>query len=259
MPRGPVFLVGGNEFQSGNEPHDRRFVQESRSGPAYVIATAATRQDPDRAVRTATTWFDTLGMRVEELPLRSRRDTADPRVVEAAAGAGGFYLCGGDPGLVVRTLEDTPAWHAIVSAWRRGAALAGSSAGAMALGEWTLLRSRLPGDAQRRYAPALGLLGGIAVVPHLDEFGERWIPSALAARPRSDAILLGVDARTAAVWAAGRGGGWSAMGVGGVDVITHDARRHVAAKRRVVGLPSPGLRVRRGPGMSPRSAGTRRP
>ena len=47
-----------------------------------------------------------------------------------------------------------------------GAALAGSSAGAMALGEWTLVRERHLGDERRRYAPALGLVPGVAVLPH---------------------------------------------------------------------------------------------
>lgn len=240
MRRGPLFLVGGNEFLPGNEPHDRRFAEAAGRGPAYVVATAAARQDPDRAVRTATSWFAALGLRVEELPLRGRRDAADPRVVDAADTAAGFYLCGGDPGLVVRTLEATPAWEAIVRAWGRGAALAGSSAGAMAIGEWTLLRDRYPGDARRRYAPALGLVRDLAVVPHLDEFGEAWLPSVLAATPRREAILLGIDAGTAAVWLPGRGGGWTAMGIGGVEVITRKARRRVAAGHRIVGLRPPG-------------------
>jgi cyanophycinase len=240
MPRGPLFLVGGNEFLPGNEPHDRRFAAAATGGPAYVVATAAARQDPDRAVRTATAWFAALGLEVSELPLRGRRDAADPGVVEAAGTATGFYLCGGDPGLVVLTLTGTPAWEAIVGAWGRGAALAGSSAGAMAIGEWTLLRDRHPGDARRRYAPALGLVRGLAVVPHLDEFGESWLPSVLAASPRREAILLGIDARTAAVWVPGRGNGWRVMGTGGVETITRDARRRVAAGHRIVGFGPPG-------------------
>ena len=240
MPRGPLFLVGGNEFLPGNEPHDGRFAEAAGDGPAYVIATAAVRHDPDRAVRTATAWFAALGLRVEELPLRGRRAAADPLVIARAEEAGGLYLCGGDPGLVVKTLEGTPAWEAIVAAWRRGAALAGSSAGAMPLGEWTLLRARRPGDARRRYAPALGLVRGLAVVPHLDEFGEAWLPSALAARPRRDTVVLGVDARTAAAWLPGRGGGWTAMGAGGVEVVRLDDRRRQAAGQRLIGLRPPG-------------------
>ena len=55
-------------------------------------------------------------------------------VATAATDAGGVYLCGGDPGLVVELLRDTRAWGAVVDAWRNGAALGGSSAGAMAIG-----------------------------------------------------------------------------------------------------------------------------
>ncbi|MDQ4036614.1 MAG: hypothetical protein M3153_11940 [Chloroflexota bacterium] len=80
----------------------------------------------------------------------------------------------------------------------------------------------------------------MAVVPHRDEFGEGWIPSALAARPRRDALLLGIDARTAAVWTPGRGGGWTAMGAGGVEVVSPMARRRATAGQRPRGLGPPG-------------------
>jgi cyanophycinase len=241
---GPLFLVGGNEFTPGNEPHDGAFAAAVGARPAYVVATAAVRQDPDRAVRTARAWFATLGLEVGELRLRGRRDAGDPAVVAAAADAGGVYLCGGDPGLVVATLRDTPAWAAILDGWRRGAALAGSSAGAMALGEWTLLRAMRPGDARRRYAPALGLLRGIAVVPHLDEFGSSWMPSATANRPRRDAVIVGIDARTAAAWFPGRGHGWTVMGAGAVEIRVDDGARRSSSGERLVGLPRP--RVARG-------------
>lgn len=245
MTSGPLFLVGGNEFLPGNEPHDLRFAEAARHGPAYVIATAAARQDPDRAVRTAMRWFGELSLSVEELPLRTRRQANDPGVATVARDGRAFYLCGGDPGLVVATLRESAAWDAILAAWRGGAALAGSSAGAMALGEWTLLRARRPGDRQRRYARALGLVPGLVVIPHLDEFGEAWLPSALAGRPDAGTVIAGIDARTSAAWEPGRGHGWSAMGVGGVDVVARNTRWRVAAGHRITGLPRPG-RVSRG-------------
>jgi cyanophycinase len=131
MPPGPFVLVGGAEFLPGNEPHDRAFLAGAAGRPTYVVATAAVRQGPDRAVATARGWFRTLGAEVEELRLRGRRDGRDPAIVAAARDAGGVYLCGGDPGLVVEVLRGTPAWAAVVDAWSRGAALGGSSAGAM--------------------------------------------------------------------------------------------------------------------------------
>ena len=227
-------LVGGTEFVAGNEPHDRRFVDAVGAGPAYVVATAAVRQDPDRAVANARRWFAGLGLEMRELRLRGRRDAKDADVVEAARAGRGFYLCGGDPGVVVQLLAETPAWDAIVDAWRAGAALAGSSAGAMALGEWTLIRAGMA-HQRRRFAPALGLVPGVAVVPHFEEFGEGWLPS-LRGR-KADATLLGIDTRTAAVWDPRRG--WRAEGAGHVIVIQGDQRREFAAGDRIRGLPRP--------------------
>jgi cyanophycinase len=135
-------------------------------------------------------------------------------IPEPSREAGGFYLCGGDPGLVIDILRATRAWEAVVDAWRGGAPLAGSSAGAMALGEWSLIRAGMSHD-RRRFAPALGLLPNVAVVPHLDEFGECWLPSLRP--PRTGVTLLGIDARTAAVWQPRIG--WRAMGPGRVVVI----------------------------------------
>ena len=222
MPAGPLILVGGTEFLPGNEPHDRLFADAAATGPAYVVATAAVRQDPDRAVMTARRWFSRLGLEVTELRLRGRRDAADPSTIAAALEGRGFYLCGGDPGLVVKLLAGTPAWDAIVESWRtRGAALAGSSAGAMALGEWTLIRAGIS-HARRRFAPALGILPNVAVVPHFEEFGEGWLPSLRL--PRGDVKLLGLDTRTAAVWRPGVG--WRAMGPGRV-VVTRNGGRQV--------------------------------
>jgi cyanophycinase len=231
---GPLILVGGAEFQPGNEPQDRVFADAAGRRPAYVIATAAVRQDPDGAVRAARRWFATLGLDVEELRIRGRRDAEDAETVAAAADAGAFYLCGGDPGLVVELLRGTQAWVAIVDAWRRGAALAGSSAGAMALGEWSLLRSGTS-HARRRFAPALGLLPGVAVVPHFDEFGEGWLPS--LRRPNADAVLLGLDTRTSAVWRPMLG--WRAMGAGRVVVVTNTGRQERTGGGRPTGIGRP--------------------
>jgi cyanophycinase-like exopeptidase len=234
--RGPLALVGGDELHPGNEEQDRVLVQAADGGPAFVLATAAGRQRPDLAVRHAVAWFGRLGLKVEELPATKRSHATSTDITERARTGRFFYLVGGDPGLVPKTLAGSPVWDAIVDAWRGGAALGGSSAGAMAFGEWTLVRERMPGDQQRRYLPALGLVPGVAVLPHFETFGHGWVDSALVAAPRDDVVLLGVDERSAAVWA---GGEWRAAGPGGVTVIAAGNVGRVASGDPIEGLPTP--------------------
>jgi cyanophycinase len=233
---GPLALVGGDELKPGNEPQDEVLAWAAGDGPAFVLATAAGRQRPEVAVANAVRWFASLGVAVKELPATRRSDAKDSANAARARQGRFFYLVGGDPGLVPKTLAGTPLWEAIAEAWRSGAALAGSSAGAMALGEWTLVRERMPGDDRRRYLPALGLVPRLAVLPHFETFGHRWVESAERAAPRSDVLLLGVDERTAALHV---DGAWRALGDGGVTVIAGGERRRYASGETIEGIPPP--------------------
>ncbi|HTG48375.1 MAG TPA: Type 1 glutamine amidotransferase-like domain-containing protein [Actinomycetota bacterium] len=229
--------MGGDELHPGNEDQDRVLVAAAGGGPAYVVATAAARHRPELAVANARRWFGSLGLDVEELPATTKRHARSTEIAERARAGRFFYLVGGDPGIVPDVLAGSPVWEAIVAAWRAGAALGGSSAGAMALGAWTLIRDRVPGDDRRRYRPALDLVPRLAVVPHLETFGGRWVDGALAAMPMPDAILLGLGERTAALHA---DGAWRAFGPGAVEVITAAGRRSFAAGDAIEGLPAPG-------------------
>ena len=231
---GPLALVGGDELNPGNEPQDEVLVAAANGGPAYVLATAAARQRPDLAVEHARKWFAKLGLQVEELPVRSRAEAGSKEVAAQAAQGRFFYLVGGDPGVTVDILIGTPVWSAIAAAWRDGAALAGSSAGAMAMGAWSLVRGRYKGDDDRRFKDALGLVPRVAVAPHFESFGRRWAGSTqVEAR---EVVLVGIDERSAAVWIAGE---WRAMGHGGVTVITNGDRVRFEAGQVISGMPHP--------------------
>jgi cyanophycinase len=232
---GPLALVGGDELNPGNEPQDELLAAAAAGGPAFVLATAATRHRPELAVEHARGWFSRFGLEVQELPARTRGQVKDPAIVEMAGTGRFFYLVGGDPGITVDLLKDSPVWDAIVAAWRGGAALAGSSAGAMAMGSWSLIKGRFKGDVERRFKDALGLVPGVAVAPHFETFGHRWVGSARSARP--DAVLAGIDERTAAVW---HEGSWRVMGPGTVTVLAPGASTTFASGRTIEGLPEPG-------------------
>ena len=231
---GVLCLNGGDEFHPGNEPQDELLRDAAAGRPAYLVATAAS-EHPEMAVATAQRWFAGLGLEVTELRARTRREANAADGATIAAGAGLFYLVGGDPGRVVRILRDTLVWDAIVAAWRGGAALAGSSAGAMGLCQWTLVRQSYPGSTRRRPNDALNLVPRTAVLPHYNAFGQHWIASAQEVLG-TDVLLLGLDERAAAVW---RDGTWTALGDGGVTLVRGERRDRFAAGERIEGIPDP--------------------
>lgn len=233
MP-GPLALVGGDEFHPGNEAQDGILRDAAAGRAAYVVATAA-RTGGDAAVGAARRWFATLGIEISELRVRTPGDARSTAVAAEASAAGLIYLAGGDPGRVVEVLRGTPVWDAIVAAWRGGAALAGSSAGAMALCRWSLVRAGWPGHSTRRPADALELVPDCAVLPHYDTFGAGWIPSAHAALGEG-ALLVGIDERTAAVFG---DGAWRVLGPGAVTLVRGDLTSRFAAGSLIEGMPEP--------------------
>jgi cyanophycinase len=238
---GLLALVGGDEFNPGNEDQDRLMVAAAAAGPAYVVPTAAARQAPEQSVAHATRWFGKLGLDLRELPVLKRADAMKESLADEARNGGFFYLVGGDPGLVAQVLRDSRVWVAMFEAWRKGAVLAGSSAGAMALGSHTLVRATWPNHTNRRPADALGVVPRTAVLPHFETFGHKWIDSAQAAAP--ELTLLGVDERSAAVWTDGR---WRAAGPGVVTVIKGEKVRRFESGVEIAGLAQPARRSRDG-------------
>jgi hypothetical protein len=105
----------------------------------------------------------------------------------------------------------------------------------MAFGEWTLVRKAYPGHAQRRYKPALDLVPRVAVAPHFETFGHRWVDSVLAEPPVEDVVIVGIDERSAVVWDSEV---WTAQGPGNITVVTR-RERNVYAPGTPVRLPEP--------------------
>ncbi len=231
---GPLALVGGDEFNPGNERQDRMLRDACGGRPAYVVATAA--QDfAAGAVDAARRWFASLDVEMQELPVRTKDDARSPDIVARAAHAGLVYIAGGDPGRVVEVLRASPVWKAIRSAWRAGAALAGSSAGAMALCQWCLVQTSWPGEVDERSVDALNLIPGCAILPHFDVLGDAWVPWAQEGLGES-AQVIGIDERTAAVL---RDGTWEVVGPGAVTILQGPLRRRHIEGEKIEGMSHP--------------------
>ncbi|MHB1595295.1 MAG: Type 1 glutamine amidotransferase-like domain-containing protein [Streptosporangiaceae bacterium] len=105
---------------------------------------------------------------------------------------------------------NTRVWEAIRAAWLSGAALAGCSAGAMALTGWvpSIRAPHRPAD------PGLGLLPHLRVIPHFDAMLGR-VPDLLTRavmHPPAGTVVLGIDEETAIVDLTGTGRDWQVHG-----------------------------------------------
>lgn len=230
MPSGPLALAGSGEFLPVMEPVDRVLLQ-GRPPKVAIVPTAAALEGRARVsywLDLGRRHYEAMGVEAVPVPVGSAADADDPAWCERIAGVGLVYLSGGDPHHLAATLRGSSLWRAIDSAWRQGTALAGCSAGAMALGAGApALLGRGHGVAGG-VPNGLGLLPGLVVIPHFDRIG-RWSPDAVE-RFRDwsppGTVLLGIDEQTAMV---GGGGRWQVWGNGSVWVLGPHGTCQVAA------------------------------
>jgi cyanophycinase-like exopeptidase len=219
---GPIGLHGGGEYDSGDEPFlDALIVAAAASaarreavsmrgdvqahgvdlGPApiriVIVPTAAARGLPDRAAANGLAAFarrsGALGRRtqIDVARVVDAASAADPRAIDCLADADLIHLPGGDPDLVPGVLAGSAAEAAIEAAWARGAVVAGASAGAMGLAEWTWT----PTGGVR----GLGLIRGVAVVPHYDDIRRTRWQAVLDDLAPGGIGYLGLDERTGVI------------------------------------------------------------
>jgi cyanophycinase-like exopeptidase len=219
----PVALVGSGEYLPVMTEIERSLI--SGRAPRYVqLATAAAPEGEESLGR----WHELGRLQAERLgveqvivDVRTREDADDPALAGLVDGAGLVYLSGGNPAYLAETLRDTAVWRAIVGAHNAGAALAGCSAGAMALSDWAPRMRDLVGRDQ---PTGLGLVPHVRVIPHFDKM-LAWVPDMLRnalLRLPEGTTLLGIDEDTALV---GGPHDWEVQGRQSAWVLGHGSRR----------------------------------
>jgi cyanophycinase-like exopeptidase len=218
---GPIALVGSGEYLP--QMADLEAALLAGRPPRYVqLATAAVQDGPsvvERWHQLGIAQATRLGVEPIIVPVNDRDDANNLEYANMITGAGLIYLSGGDPHFLAETLRDTAVWRSIEATWRNGAALAGCSAGAMALGSWIpSLRHPRKGSTE-----GLGLLAHLGIIPHFDAFAAR-IPDLLTRFVLPDesvTTVYGIDEETALV---GGPTEWTVQG--------HQSVWHLSAKGR---------------------------
>jgi cyanophycinase-like exopeptidase len=221
---GSLALHGGGEFLPGDEAfllacleaavpaaHARAEATPAASAGegagrdpgairVVVVPAAAAGERPDLAARHGIDAIARVAARaaidvhVEAAMIVDGTSAAEPSLAVRVAEADLVHLPGGDPGRLLDVLAGSAAWKAIVAALARGALLAGASAGAMVLADWTW--------TPRGWRRGLGLVPGVVVVPHAERVGRgSWAGTFGAGVPAEAEPIgrLGLDERTGVV------------------------------------------------------------
>ena len=178
-----ICLVGSGEFTPAMVDIDREILATIGPSPRVVILpTASAGENPEEWATWGVGHFLRLGARSIALMVLERSHAEETENVRSIERADLLYISGGKPARLLAALEGSPLWGGFLHARREGAWLVGSSAGAMALGDWTLVHRPEDGDGTpTQWMPGLGMLQGMAVVPHFDAWDEaEWLTAQIA-------------------------------------------------------------------------------
>lgn len=204
---GYLLLEGGAEFGGRMRDPDLKAIELAGgfNAPIRIIPTAAA---PDnnhqRAGNNGIRWFQSLGARdVVSLPLIDKVSSNDESLAKSLREAKLIYMLGGFTGYLGETLKASAAWEAVLDAYRDGAVIAGSSAGAMVMCEFYYDLN------QGQVVDGLNLVPHSLVLPHHNTFGKSWASRLLEI---VQVNLIGIDEQTGMMDDGGRT--WTVYGGG---------------------------------------------
>ena len=208
-PAGTLALIGGGEWGEHHQALDRRLLDISDGAEVVILPTAASYEHPDRVAATAADHFAPLGVTTTTLRVLNRRDAEDAANVAAVKRARFVYITDGSPMHLRSVLKSSALYEAMRTAYREGAVIAASGAGA------TVFCDPMVDPRGGAYTVGLGFVEGLAVFPNHDTAPGHLLERSVELKP-NDAILVGIDAETALVREPGAE--WSVAGAGHVTI-----------------------------------------
>ena len=211
---GTLALVGGGEWRDGTRDLDAQLLEASGAKEVLVLPTAAAYEHPERVGDRANAHFGPLGAKVRALSVLHREDAEKDEIAEAVRDARFVYFADGSPLHLRSVLKGSALFSALLAAYRSGAVLAASGAGA------TVLCDPMVDPRGGAYTVGLGVVEGLAVFPYHGTAADHLRERSLDLLP-SSAVLVGIDEETALLRVPGPR--WSVAGAG---VVTAYADGH---------------------------------
>lgn len=256
---GTLVLIGGGDYEQAEQVD--RFLLDRAGGLNTRVVFLPTARSSRRVGEKFTAYYQSLGARnVLVAPVYEPEDASSEANARLLRDADLIFIGWGSDSRLQRVVTNTPVQAAIEEAYRAGAVLAGTSAGARAAGELVIspangpvgLRGGLdegPPDTDSPVAmdqkaslqiwPGFNWLPGFGIEAHLAEW-NRYGHLLLMGALRPDLTWIGLDERTALVVYAG--GETEVVGSGNVLIARRSPAVQVVPPRPGAALEARGLR-----------------
>jgi cyanophycinase len=197
-----VIVIGGAEDKVRDRVILQRFVALA-GGPRARIAVISTASSfgLEAAERYRAVFSDLGAKQVTPLHAATRSEANDEATAKAIRSASGVFLTGGNQLKLASIIGGTRVADAILSAFRDGAVVAGTSAGASAMSSHMVAfgaSGTTPKQRMAQIAAGLGILPGVVVDQHFQQRNRLGRLLSLIAQNPS-LLGLGVDEDTAGI------------------------------------------------------------
>ncbi|NLK88249.1 MAG: cyanophycinase [Clostridiaceae bacterium] len=200
MNTGNLIIIGGAEDKAGECLILKSFVNLSGASKAKIIIITTATENAAEAGNQYKSLF--VGMGAQEttfLDINSRDDADHEMNAGLISASTGIFFTGGDQLRITSILGGTKVYDALHGAYKSGAVIAGTSAGASAMSR-TMIVDGNNNDAARKctlkMAPGLGLLERALIDQHFHQRGR--IGRLLCGVAENPSILgIGIDEDTA--------------------------------------------------------------
>jgi cyanophycinase len=217
---GHLFMIGGAEDKLRQRQILARFASLAGGADARVVIVSTASSLGDEATELYISLFRQMGIGdVRGMRPLVRDDADDRRLVNQLNDATAIFMTGGNQLRLASVVGGTLLGRAIVERHRRGAVVAGTSAGASALASYMVAfgtSGSTPKQRMTQMSAGLGLLPGVLVDQHFEQRNR--IGRLLALVAQSPSLLgIGIDEDTAAL--VSPGGVLEVLGKGSVTII----------------------------------------
>jgi cyanophycinase len=225
---GTLALVGGGEWRDGTRDLDAALLEASGGTEVLILPTASAYEHPERIEERAKAHFTTLGAKVRTLPVLHRTEAESEEVSEAVRDARFVYFADGSPLHLRSVVKGSALFAALLAAYRSGAVVAASGAGA------TVLCDPMVDPRGGAYTVGLGIVEGLAIFPYHGSAANHLRERSIDLLP-DGAVLVGIDEETALLRLPGPK--WSVEGVGAVTVYADGNAAELRAGATGLDLP----------------------